>query len=36
VAAGGTSLDFALALYNRDGSLDQSFVGDGTLTTDYG
>ena len=36
VAAGGTSLDFALARYNRDGSLDQSFGGDGSVTTDFG
>jgi uncharacterized delta-60 repeat protein len=28
--------DFALARYNRDGSLDQSFDGDGRVTTDFG
>ena len=28
--------DFALARYNNDGSLDSSFDGDGTLTTDLG
>jgi uncharacterized delta-60 repeat protein len=28
--------DFALARYNADGSLDTTFAGDGTLTTDFG
>jgi uncharacterized delta-60 repeat protein len=28
--------DFALALYNSDGSLDTSFSGDGKVTTDFG
>jgi uncharacterized delta-60 repeat protein len=28
--------DFALARYNRDGSLDTSFDADGTVTTDFG
>ena len=36
VAAGRSSGDFALARYNRDGSLDPSFDGDGRLTTDFG
>jgi uncharacterized delta-60 repeat protein len=41
VAAGwseqsGTWLDFALARYNVDGSLDTSFSGDGWVTTDFG
>jgi uncharacterized delta-60 repeat protein len=40
VAAGGTDAgvtdDFALARYNPDGSLDQSFDGDGRVTTDFG
>jgi uncharacterized delta-60 repeat protein len=38
LAAGGSSLgnpDFALARYNADGSLDTSFGGDGTVTTDF-
>ena len=30
------SLDFALARYNEDGSLDTSFDGDGKVTTDFG
>jgi uncharacterized delta-60 repeat protein len=38
VAAGYTTAggDFALARYNRDGSLDTSFDGDGKVTTDFG
>jgi uncharacterized delta-60 repeat protein len=41
VAAGnsggfGFSRDFALARYNRDGSLDTSFDSDGKVTTDFG
>jgi uncharacterized delta-60 repeat protein len=32
----GDGLDFALARYHRDGSLDHSFDGDGMLTTDFG
>ncbi|MBW3540365.1 MAG: hypothetical protein KY476_08850 [Planctomycetes bacterium] len=32
----GTGVDFALARYNADGSLDTSFSGDGKLTTDFG
>jgi uncharacterized delta-60 repeat protein len=41
IVAAGTSgdlslLDFALARYNRDGSLDTSFDADGTVTTDFG
>ena len=36
VAAGGGAADFALARYNRDGSLDTSFHGDGKVTTDFG
>jgi uncharacterized delta-60 repeat protein len=35
VAAGGGAADFALARYNRDGSLDTSFDGDGKVTTDF-
>jgi len=35
VVAGGKG-DFALARYNQDGSLDTSFDGDGTVTTDFG
>lgn len=31
----GTNGDFALARYNVDGSLDTSFAGDGTQTTDF-
>jgi uncharacterized delta-60 repeat protein len=33
---GGATDDFALARYNRDGSLDTSFDGDGKVTTDFG
>ncbi len=33
--ASGTSVDFALARYNADGSLDTTFDGDGKLTTDF-
>ena len=29
-------MDFALARYNADGSLDTSFDGDGKVTTDFG
>jgi uncharacterized delta-60 repeat protein len=36
VAVGGTGVDFALARYNPDGSLDPSFSGDGKQTTDFG
>jgi uncharacterized delta-60 repeat protein len=39
VAAGFASIsgvDFALARYNPDGSLDLTFDGDGKVTTDYG
>ena len=41
VVAGGfyqesTGSDFALARYNSDGSLDNTFDGDGKLTTDFG
>ncbi len=40
VAAGyavvGSSLDFALARYNADGSLDPTFGTDGKVTTDFG
>ncbi len=37
VVAGDTqSYQFALTRYNSDGSLDTSFDGDGTLTTDFG
>jgi uncharacterized delta-60 repeat protein len=36
VAAGTSGGDFALARYNRDGSLDTSFDGDGKVTTDFG
>ena len=32
----GTEVDFALARFNRDGSLDPSFDGDGRVTTDFG
>ncbi len=37
VAVGGTSdsLRFALARYNRDGTLDPSFGGDGKVSTDF-
>lgn len=33
---GGGSKDFAIVRYNTDGSLDNSFEGDGKLTTDLG
>jgi uncharacterized delta-60 repeat protein len=40
IVAGGfawvSGVDFALARYNTDGSLDPSFDGDGKVTTDYG
>ena len=36
VGFGGATDDFALARYNRDGSLDTSFDGDGKVTTDFG
>jgi uncharacterized delta-60 repeat protein len=36
VAAGTDGSDFALARYNRDGSLDTSFDGDGKVTTSVG
>ena len=32
---GGRNYDFALARYNRDGSLDRTFSGDGKQTTDF-
>ena len=32
---GSTAMDFALARYNPDGSLNTSFSGDGLLTTDF-
>lgn len=32
----GTEIDFALARFNRDGSLDPSFGDDGKVTTDFG
>jgi uncharacterized delta-60 repeat protein len=32
----GTEIDFALARFNGDGSLDTSFDGDGKVTTDFG
>jgi uncharacterized delta-60 repeat protein len=40
IAVGGTAslsdqLDFALARYNTDGSLDSTFDGDGKVTTDF-
>ncbi|MGH2667728.1 MAG: delta-60 repeat domain-containing protein, partial [bacterium] len=34
--SGDSGSDFALARYNPDGTLDASFGGDGTLTTDLG
>jgi uncharacterized delta-60 repeat protein len=34
-AGGGGSIDFVLARYNRDGSLDKSFDRDGIVTTDF-
>jgi uncharacterized delta-60 repeat protein len=36
VVAGFANLDFALARYNPDGSLDSTFDGDGKVTTDFG
>ena len=36
VVAGSSSGDFALARYNTDGTLDNSFSGDGKVTTDFG
>jgi uncharacterized delta-60 repeat protein len=40
IVAGGfaavSGVDFALARYNTDGSLDPTFDGDGKVTTDYG
>lgn len=33
-ASNGTNLDFAVVRYNMDGSLDDSFGGDGIVTTD--
>jgi uncharacterized delta-60 repeat protein len=33
---GGTVYDFAMARLNADGSLDNTFDGDGTVTTDFG
>jgi uncharacterized delta-60 repeat protein len=40
IVAGGSAaisgVDFALARYNADGSLDPTFDGDGKVTTDYG
>lgn len=35
IAAGGNASDFALARYNSDGSLDNSFDGDGKVVTDF-
>ncbi len=35
VAAGDSSGDFALVRYNPDGSLDNTFDGDGKVTTDF-
>jgi uncharacterized delta-60 repeat protein len=35
-AASTSGVDFALARYNTDGSLDPTFDGDGRVTTDYG
>ncbi|MFG2333520.1 calcium-binding protein [Streptomyces sp. NPDC048604] len=34
VVVGGAALDFAVARYNTDGSLDTTFHGDGLVTTD--
>ena len=34
--AGGSSLDFALARYSTDGTLDATFDGDGIATIDFG
>jgi uncharacterized delta-60 repeat protein len=36
VGRGGPSVDFALARYNSNGSLDLTFSGDGKRTTDFG
>ncbi|MDO9106875.1 MAG: hypothetical protein Q7U57_18185 [Methylovulum sp.] len=36
VSNNGNNEDFALVRYNSDGSLDTSFAGDGTTTTDFG
>jgi uncharacterized delta-60 repeat protein len=36
VAAGTAGLEFGVARYNTDGSLDPSFAGDGTQTTAFG
>jgi uncharacterized delta-60 repeat protein len=36
VVAGSSGLDFALARYNADGSLDAGFGSGGTVTTDFG
>jgi uncharacterized delta-60 repeat protein len=36
VVAGSSSLDFALARYNANGSLDVTFDSDGMVTTDFG
>ena len=36
VAAGTAGLEFGVARYNPDGSLDASFAGDGTQTTAFG
>ena len=35
-ALSGSTIDFAIARYNTDGSLDKSFSGDGKQTTDFG
>ena len=35
IAAGNGNLDFALARYNADGSLDSTFGSDGLVTTDF-
>jgi uncharacterized delta-60 repeat protein len=35
VAGSGTRVEFALARYNSDGALDDSFSGDGRQTTDF-
>ena len=36
IVPGDASIDFGLARYNTDGSLDITFGGDGTVTTDFG
>jgi len=36
VVAGSSDADFAVARYNSDGSLDNTFNGDGRVTTDFG